>query len=222
MEVVEMNRELATCSGDFGPNSSDYSTRDYLELHGRVLEQMQHSDIDQIAAALFQAYDEGRKVYFLGNGGSASLASHFACDLAKGTVIPGEQRRRFQAMSLTDNVALLTAWANDTSYDQVFSEQLRNALRPRDVVVAISASGNSPNVLLALQVAREFEAFTIGLTGFAGGKMRSLCDLCLVVPSDNMQIIEDLHVGIAHAVFTVIRKQISDRPISEFVQAVGT
>jgi D-sedoheptulose 7-phosphate isomerase len=222
MEVVDMKHEAAPCNGDFGPNSSDYSTRDYLELHGRVFEQLRHSDIDQVASKLFQAYDEGRKVYFLGNGGSASLASHFACDLAKGTATSGERRRRFQALSLTDNVALLTAWANDTSYDQVFSEQLRNVLRRGDVVVAISASGNSPNVLLALQVARELEAFNIGLTGFAGGKMRTLCDLCVVVPSDNMQIIEDLHVGIAHAIFTVIRRQISDRRMSEFVQAVGT
>ena len=204
-----------------GYTDSVHSTRDYLELHGRVLMQLRHSEIDQIGVELFRAYEEGRKVYFLGNGGSASLASHFACDLAKGTVCEADRRRRFQAESLTDNIALLTAWANDTSYDLIFAEQLRNVVRPRDIVVAISASGNSLNVLLALKVARELEAFNIGLTGFGGGKMKDLCDLCVVVPSDNMQIIEDLHVGIAHALFTVIRQQILNRPTTEFVQAAG-
>jgi D-sedoheptulose 7-phosphate isomerase len=183
--------------------------------------QLSHSEIDQIGVELLRAYEEERKVYLLGNGGSASLASHFACDLAKGTVCAGDRRRRFQAISLTDNIALLTAWANDTSYDQVFAEQLRNVIRPGDIVVAISASGNSRNVVLALQVARELEAFNIGLTGFEGGKMKDLCDLCVVVPSDNMQIIEDLHVGIAHALFSVIRRHILSRPAAEFVQAVG-
>jgi D-sedoheptulose 7-phosphate isomerase len=222
MEVEDMKYNPAAGNGNCDPTLSNYSTRDYLELHGRVLQELRHSEIDQIGIELFRAYEEGRKVYLLGNGGSASLASHFACDLAKGTVTAGEPRRRFQAISLTDNIALLTAWANDTSYDQVFAEQLRNVVRPRDIVVAISASGNSPNVLLALKVARELEAFNVGLTGFEGGKMKSLCDLCVVVPSDNMQIIEDLHVGIAHALFTVIRRHISNLPTTEFVQAVGT
>jgi len=208
-------------NGNCDPTSLDYSARDYLEVHGRVLAQLRHGEIDQIGVELLRAYEDGRKVYLLGNGGSASLASHFACDLAKGTATAGGRRRRFQAISLTDNTALLTAWANDTSYDHVFAEQLRNVVRPRDVVVAISASGNSANVLLALEVARELEAFNIGLTGFEGGRMKALCDLCVVVPSDNMQIIEDLHVGIAHALFTIIRRHILNRPTTELVQAVG-
>jgi D-sedoheptulose 7-phosphate isomerase len=216
-----MKYDPAAGNGNCDPTSLDYSARDYLEVHGRVLAQLRHREIDQVGVELLRAYEEGRKVYLLGNGGSASLASHFACDLAKGTATAGGQRRRFQAISLTDNTALLTAWANDTSYDHVFAEQLRNVVRPRDVVVGISASGNSPNVLLALEVAREFEAFNIGLTGFEGGRMKALCDLCVVVPSDNMQIIEDLHVGIAHALFTVIRRQILNRPTTELVQAVG-
>jgi len=216
-----MKYDPAAGNGNCDPTSLDYSARDYLEVHGRVLAQLRHTEIDQVGVELLRAYEEGRKVYLLGNGGSASLASHFACDLAKGTATAGGRRRRFQAISLTDNTALLTAWANDTSYDHVFAEQLRNVVRPRDVVVAISASGNSPNVLLALEVARELEAFNIGLTGFEGGRMKALCDLCVVVPSDNMQIIEDLHVGIAHALFTVIRRHILNRPTTELVQAVG-
>jgi D-sedoheptulose 7-phosphate isomerase len=216
-----MKYDVAAGNGNCSPNSPNYSTRDYLRQHGQVLEQLRHSEIDRIGIELIRAYEEGRKVYLLGNGGSASLASHFACDLAKGTITRGDQRRRFQAISLAENIALMTAWANDTSYDQIFAEQLRNVVRSRDIVVAISASGNSPNVLLALQVARELEACNIGLTGFEGGKMKALCDFCVVVPSDNMQIIEDLHVGIAHALFTVIRQYMFKLPTAEFVQAVG-
>jgi D-sedoheptulose 7-phosphate isomerase len=216
-----MKYDPAAGNGNCGPTSLDYSARDYLDVHGRVLAQLRHAEIDQIGVELLRAYEEGRKVYLLGNGGSASLASHFACDLAKGTATAGGRQKRFQAISLTDNTALLTAWANDTSYDHVFAEQLRNVVRPRDIVVAISASGNSPNVLLALEVARELEAFRVGLTGFEGGKMKALCDLCVVVPSDNMQVIEDLHVGIAHAIFSVVRWHILNRPTTELVHAVG-
>jgi D-sedoheptulose 7-phosphate isomerase len=149
-------------------------------------------------------------VFIFGNGGSAALASHFACDLGKGTVIGKDGQKRFRVMALTDNLPLVTAWANDTSYEQVFAEQLRNFVAAGDVAFAISGSGNSPNVLQALKVAKEARATTIGLTGFEGGKMRSLCDVCVILPSDNMQIIEDFHVSVTHAVFSVIRQRISE------------
>ena len=149
-----------------------------------------------------------RKVFLFGNGGSAALASHFACDLNKGTTAPGKFPRHFRVLSLTDNAPLITAWANDTSYQQVFAEQLRNFVESDDIAFGISASGSSPNVLLALEVARESGAINIGLTGFQGGKMPGLCDLCIVIPSDNMQIVEDLQLSIAHALFTVIRHRI--------------
>jgi D-sedoheptulose 7-phosphate isomerase len=110
-------------------------------------------------------------------------------------------------VALTDNVALITAWANDTRYDGIFSEQLENLLDPGDIAFAISASGNSPNVLSALSFARRAGAATAGVTGFQGGKMKALCDVCVVVPSENMQIIEDLHLSIAHAVFRVVRQR---------------
>jgi D-sedoheptulose 7-phosphate isomerase len=201
-------------------NGNTNSVRGYFELHGKVLRELPHTLIEQISLQLLQAYQEGRRVYLFGNGGSAALASHFACDLGKGTVLPRNPQKRLQVMSLTDNLPLLTAWANDTSYDQVFAEQLRNLIQSGDIAIAISASGNSPNVVLALQVARELGALNIGLSGYQGGKMKALCDLCVVVPSDNMQIIEDLHVGIAHAVFTVVRHRICDLA-PEFMQAAG-
>jgi D-sedoheptulose 7-phosphate isomerase len=103
----------------------------------------------------------------------------------------------------------MTAWANDTSYDQVFAEQLRNLIEPGDIAFGISGSGRSANILLGLQVARKAEAVTVGLTGFKGGKLVDLCDLCMVIPSDNMQIIEDLQLGITHAMFSAIRHRIT-------------
>jgi D-sedoheptulose 7-phosphate isomerase len=118
-------------------------------------------------------------------------------------------RKRFRAMAFTDNVPLMTAWANDSKYEDIFAEQLANFVRPGDVAFAISGSGNSPNVLRALKTARENRSTTIGLAGFAGGQMRDLCDACIVVPCDNMQIIEDLHLCVAHSLFTCIRAKLS-------------
>jgi D-sedoheptulose 7-phosphate isomerase len=162
--------------------------------------------IDEIVSTLIDAYESSRRIYLFGNGGSAALASHFACDLGKGAAMGLE--KRFQVLAFTDNVPLMTAWANDARYDDIFAEQLINFVRPDDIAFAISGSGNSPNVLKALRVAREAGAFTVGLTGFEGGAMKDLCDLCLVIPSDNMQIIEDLHLSVTHAVFSAIRARI--------------
>jgi D-sedoheptulose 7-phosphate isomerase len=175
----------------------------YLHKVAGVVEQLPFSAIDQVVDRLFQAYVENSAIYIFGNGGSASLASHVACDLGKGTVKDGN--RPFRAMSLTDNVALITAWANDTRYEDIFTAQLRPLIQAGDVAFAISASGNSPNVINALRCGRDAEAFNIGLTGFQGGNMKSLCDLCVTVPADNMQQIEDCHLCVMHAVFLSLR-----------------
>lgn len=172
----------------------------------RTIENIPTTTVDRIVDVLMQAYASSRMVYLFGNGGSAALASHFACDLGKGA--SNGSGKRFQALALTDNVPMMTAWANDARYEDIFAEQLINFVRPDDIAFAISASGESPNVLKALKVAREAGAFTVGLTGFQGGEMRSLCDLCLIVPSDNMQIIEDLHLSVTHAVYTALRANI--------------
>jgi D-sedoheptulose 7-phosphate isomerase len=167
---------------------------------------MPFSAIDQIVHVLLGAYESSRRIYLFGNGGSAALASHFACDLGKGAA--NGSGKRFQALALTDNIPMMTAWANDSHYEDIFAEQLVNFVRPGDIAFAISGSGNSANVLKALKAARDAEAYTVGLTGFRGGQMRDLCDLCLIVPSENMQIIEDLHLSVTHAVFTALRAKI--------------
>jgi D-sedoheptulose 7-phosphate isomerase len=180
----------------------------YLQTVSAVLNRLPFDQINQVTDVLWNAYQENRTVYLFGNGGSAALASHCACDFGKGTVINGN--RRFRVLALTDNVPLMTAWANDARYDDIFAEQLRSFLQLNDVVFAISGSGNSPNVLNALAAAREMRAFTVGLTGFKGGKMKALCDLCVVVPSENMQVIEDAHLSVTHSIFTAVRQRLCE------------
>jgi D-sedoheptulose 7-phosphate isomerase len=178
----------------------------YLQQVSEVLKRLPFAQIDQVVDRLWKAYRDDQAVYLFGNGGSAALASHCACDLGKGTIMNGN--RRFRVLALTDNVPLLTAWANDACYADVFAEQLRSFLRKDDVVFALSASGNSPNVLNALSLAQEVGASTMGLTGFQGGKMKALCELSVVIPSENMQVIEDIHLSVTHSIFTSLRVRI--------------
>lgn len=187
--------------------------RQYFEELQRVVTGLSYDGIDQIASALYKAYESERIVYTFGNGGSASLASHFACDLGKGTAYCNGGKR-FRALALTDNLPSITAWANDSSYEDIFSEQLRNFVHPQDVAFAISGSGNSKNVLNALEVAREAGAATVGISGFEGGRMKSLCDICVVVPSNNMQIIEDMHLAMAHSIFRIVYSRMSRRTMA--------
>jgi D-sedoheptulose 7-phosphate isomerase len=185
----------------------------YFKELQRVMVSLPKDGIDGIADTLLGAYDAGRTVFLCGNGGSAALASHLACDLGKGTA-NFNGGKRFRVLALTDNLPTLTAWANDSSYEDVFSEQLKNFVQPHDVMFAISGSGNSKNVLNALQVAREAGAATVGISGFEGGAMKSLCDLCVIVPCNDMQIIEDLHLAIAHSIFRIVQIRMSRRTLT--------
>jgi D-sedoheptulose 7-phosphate isomerase len=191
----------------------------YLQKVSDVLKRLPFTQINQVTDVLWHAYQDNRAVYFFGNGGSAALASHCACDFGKGTVVNGN--RRFRVLALTDNVPLMTAWANDARYEDIFSEQLRSFLQRDDVVFAVSGSGNSPNVLNGLQAAREIGAFAVGLTGFQGGKMHSLCDLCVVVPSENMQVIEDVHLSVTHSIFTSFRERLGSLTLRQSLGSVS-
>jgi D-sedoheptulose 7-phosphate isomerase len=196
------------------------SARTYFERLSRLIPQLPYAAIDAIVTAILKAYAEERTVFVFGNGGSAALASHMMCDMNKGTAEPA-QLKRLKVMALTDNVPLLTAWANDSSYERVFSEQLKNFVRPGDLAFAISASGDSPNVVLALQTARGRGAVTAGVTGHRGGRMKPLCDICAVVPSDNMQMIEDMHHALLHAIFTVVRERLRTGSPAAVAAAAG-
>jgi D-sedoheptulose 7-phosphate isomerase len=171
----------------------------YMSDVSRLVAELPVEWISGTVDRLLQAYEEGKQLLLLGNGGSAATASHLVNDFQKCIYLTGG--RPFRALAVTDSVPLITAWANDTSYENVFAEQVRTWAQPGDVVIAITGSGNSPNVLRAVQVARECGAFTIGLTGYEGGKLKELVDDCLVVPCENMQRIEDVHMVVGHLLF---------------------
>lgn len=157
----------------------------------------------QATQVLFDAWRREAQIFVLGNGGSAATASHMANDMNKLTITPGKPR--FKVIALTDNVPLMTAWGNDSSYEEVFSEQLINFIRPGDVVVAISASGNSPNVLRAVETARQHGAVTVGLTGNTGGKLKGMVDHCVLTPTGHICQQEDCHLIAEHAIANTLK-----------------
>jgi D-sedoheptulose 7-phosphate isomerase len=178
-------------------------THTYFGQLARVLEEIDPRAVDRLVDSICRARDAGGTIYTLGNGGSASTASHLAVDLAKNVRRP--DRPNVRIFALTDNVGLLTAWANDTIYEQVFAAQIDGVIRPEDLLIAVSGSGNSRNVLAAVKVAHAAGARTFGITGFAGGRLAFEADDVIVVPSNNMQFIEDAHLAIVHAVMCALR-----------------
>ena len=177
---------------------------EYLAGLTQVLDCLPVEDIQRVEEALLRAWHERRQIFVMGNGGSASTASHVACDLAKNTASPGVPRMR--AISLNDNMAHFSAHANDDGYGSVFAEQLRNFVNPGDVVLMISTSGNSPNILEAARCARQDGAITIGWTGYEGGELSKLVDLSIIVPSDSIEKIEDVHLILGHMITAATRR----------------
>ena len=159
--------------------------------------------IERMVAILQEARIERRRVFIFGNGGSAATASHFACDLNKGAICSGQPR--FRAIALTDSLPLLSAWANDTAYENVFSQQLENHVEPGDIVIGISGGGKSMNVVNALKLANLRGAMTLAFSGFDGGKVKDIAHLCIVVPNDTMEQVEDVHLLLEHAITTCLR-----------------
>jgi len=180
----------------------------YLAEVGQVVANIDQDQVKQVIEVLLDAWRRQKYVFIVGNGGSAATASHFANDLNKGTLVPG--KARFRAVALTDNVPLMTAWANDTAYENIFAEQLVNFVAPGDIVIGISTSGNSANVLRAVEVARAAGAITVAWTGKSGGRLKDLVDYCIHVPTDCTQQIEDAHMVLDHVIATTLRHLIAD------------
>ena len=184
----------------------------YLDELRSLLDNLPLAAAKRAAEVLFEAYLHDRTVFAFGNGGSAALASHMVADLGKATHFPGPASlrgvKRLRALSVTDNVPMLTAWANDSHYEHVFAGQIENFIKSSDVAFGISGSGNSPNVLRALELARRVGATTIGLAGFGGGKMKDLLDCPIIVSSHHMQQVEDAHVILAHLIFLDLKARI--------------
>jgi D-sedoheptulose 7-phosphate isomerase len=162
------------------------------------------SDLQNVLCLLEEAYHNGHRVFIMGNGGSAATASHFALDLAKNTIMPGAPR--LKAISLTDHVPLITAWSNDTAYEHIFAEQLANLIEPGDVVVGISASGNSLNVINAMRLAKQYRAYTVALLGAKGGKIKDMVDAYVLAPGQNIEQEEDAHMVLAHVITRHMRE----------------
>lgn len=179
--------------------------KEYIDLVGKAISDLPEEKIQDIVDTLVDAVERGGQVFLLGNGGSAANASHIAEDLQKS--IKECTGKRFKVVSLADSSPLITAWANDTSYDNIFVEQIDSFAEPGDVVIAISGSGNSPNVLNAVEKANSMGAVTIGLTGFQGGKLAQISQKSIIVNSDNMQRIEDVHLVLGHLILTAMVKQ---------------
>lgn len=182
--------------------------KNYFEELKNTMDEISMQDIKKVTNVLYDAYKKNKYVFIIGNGGSASLASHFACDLGKGTLqrVYDEKEKRFKVISLTDNVAHLTALGNDLGYDNIFSQQLKNLINHGDILIAITGSGNSKNILKAVELASRSGATTIGFLGFDGGKLKNMVDYYIHVSSNHYGRIEDLHLVLTHLISSYLAK----------------
>lgn len=187
----------------------------YITLLQDTLNQLPRETITRVIDLLHSARLSGRQVFIMGNGGSASTASHFVCDLSKNTRCDGWPH--FKVIGLTDNMAVFSAYANDEGYENVFSQQLANLLMPEDIVIAISASGNSKNILNGVVYAKSQNAVTVGFTGFDGGSLASLVDVNIHVNSSIIEHVEDIHLMLEHIVVKALREQAHSESMTRIV-----
>jgi len=176
----------------------------YLDKLQRTIEALDRRQLHKLAEVLMDAYQREANIFICGNGGSAMTASHFACDLNKGVSYGLE--KRWKVIALTDNLATIMAYANDVSYEEIFAEQLKNFMKPNDILIAISGSGNSINILKAIQYAHEKGGITIGLTGFDGGALAKAAKIALNANINDMQISEDIHMITSHLIMSVLKQ----------------
>ena len=189
-------------------NSIKSFAKTYIEDFKSSLDTLDLNSIERIVEVLWTAYLNDKQVFIMGNGGSASTASHFACDLSKGTIV--ENKKRLRVICLNDNMALVTAFSNDLGYADVFKEQLINLKNPDDVVIAITASGNSSNILRAIEYARENGAISVGFIGFDGGILNNMVDEKIVVDSENYGQIEDTHLVLGHMISQCLKQRLNN------------
>ncbi len=194
--------------------------QNYLSELKDTLDQLPHDVIDEIISLVHQARLEKRQIFIMGNGGSASTASHFVCDLAKNTRHP--QWPNFRVIGLADNMAILSAYANDEGFENVFVQQMASFIEPDDIVIGISTSGNSPNVVKAIQYANEIQAKTIGFTGFTGGELGNLASIHLHVPSHCIEHVEDIHLMLEHLICKVLREKVYSSDKASNLEAIST
>ena len=186
-------------------NEKEFLTN-YLNEQSSCLKELSNDTtlLTSIVEKLLEARSSDSLIITMGNGGSASTASHFTADLLKTAIM--KDKKRFRSLSLTDNIPVMSAWSNDTSYDEIFKEQLQNFIKKNDVIIAFSGSGTSKNVVKALELAKKSGAYLIGFTGMSGGNFTKICDICIKIPSINMLTIESFHLMLCHVIISCIRQ----------------
>jgi D-sedoheptulose 7-phosphate isomerase len=190
------------------------SAGDYLSRICKEIQRLDRTEAESLSDLIEHAYDEGRFVFIIGNGGSGANASHLCEDLAKCTLRDFENQKRLKVLSLTDNTPGITAWANDEGYDRVFVEQLKNLASPGDLLLAISGSGNSPNILKAVDWANAHGLSTVGITGFSGGKLKAMARHSLHVPVEDMGIAESIHLVVFHWIIDDLYRRFTAKPVT--------
>lgn len=183
--------------------------RQYLELEKEILHAISVEELNTVINVLEDAYEAQKYIYIFGNGGSAATASHYANDFNKG--LSEYTKKKFRFICLNDNLPTITAIANDLAYEQIFDFQLRGRLHPGDVVIGISGSGNSSNIVRAIEYANQVGATTIGITGYSGGIVKQISKISLHVPVSNMQVAEDIHMVFDHLMMTVLSDELISR-----------
>lgn len=193
---------------------------DYLSLVCQEIHKLDRAQIENVSDLIERAYDSGQFVFICGNGGSGANASHLCEDLAKCTLRDFENQKRLKVLSLTDNTPGIMAWANDEGYDRIFVEQLKNLASPGDLLLAISGSGNSPNIIKAVDWANSHGLTTVGFTGFSGGKLKAIAHHNLHVGIGDMGIVESLHQVVFHWVIDDLYRRFSQKV--ESLNGAGT
>jgi len=178
----------------------------YIEELKKILDDFPHAQFEKLIEVLLESYEKGRQIFVMGNGGSASTASHLACDINKGCCL--DRDKKFKMICLNDSIPTMLAYGNDLSYKDIFVEQLKNFFNPADVVIGISGSGNSANVLQAIEYANKNDGITVGLCGFSGGSLYRVAQIPLLVRVDDMQKVEDIHLVIVHMAMRQIMQRL--------------
>jgi D-sedoheptulose 7-phosphate isomerase len=193
------------------------NARSFLEKIGAELLRIDPAEVKALSDVMHACYLEDATIFLIGNGGSGSNASHFCEDVGKSSLrredFDDDTKKRIRIISLTDNTPYILAWGNDEGYDRIFVEQLKNLARPGDLLIAISGSGNSPNILRAVEWAKKHSVKTFGCTGFNGGKLRTLAHQNLHVPLDDMGIVETIHLAAFHWVVDDLHRRLADMPV---------
>lgn len=177
----------------------------YKRELSEVISQLSVDEVIKVAKALIHARDSGKVIYTMGNGGSGSTASHMVCDILKGCSYG--KNNRFKIFCLNDNLPTILAYSNDVSYECIFEEQLKNVLNTDDVVIAISGSGNSKNIIRAVDYARKVGAIVIGFTGYDGGLLKKFSTFSINTNIDDMQMSEDLHLIVLHMLYKILERE---------------